>query len=350
MRILMAWSTDGVGGNERRMVSAGKELSLRGHDVSHYITSQLPPSSLADLIVSVSGKEPFLGGCVGLLRHQVKLKPDVVIANGLTTSIPLRLSKLLGKQFILFSPRPGLDYNKSRTYFFLDSVARSRVDAYLTNSPAASLSLISRGIRPRQIVEIPSALEGEWFSEAVGERGKGSVLMVGNCRPEKNHLFGLKVYLKSSCATQLTVYTDDATELRRFDARRTEYERRVKPIHFVEGETVGTGVYDSYAVLIHPSISESLPRTVLEAQARGCGVIASDVGSTKDWVDDQYCLRPVESDEWAAALDKMLSANTANPSFQQYVPLSVEQYVDQFLGQIVKMLEARVRPDSLGPA
>jgi glycosyltransferase involved in cell wall biosynthesis len=42
--------------------------------------------------------------------------------------------------------------------------------------------------------------------------------------------------------------------------------------------------YDEFDLLFHAAIAESYPRTILEAQARGLRIVASDVGDVRDIV------------------------------------------------------------------
>jgi glycosyltransferase involved in cell wall biosynthesis len=58
-------------------------------------------------------------------------------------------------------------------------------------------------------------------------------------------------------------------------------------------------IIDDCDILICPSISEGMPNVILEAMARGLGIIASDVGAVRSLVDDSVGILIPPSDEQA---------------------------------------------------
>jgi glycosyltransferase involved in cell wall biosynthesis len=72
-------------------------------------------------------------------------------------------------------------------------------------------------------------------------------------------------------------------------------------------------IYRSHDLLIHPSLSEGTPRTLVEARAFGCPVIATRVGGIPDSVVDGIdglLVPPQRPDELAAAIIKLLDDET----------------------------------------
>jgi glycosyltransferase involved in cell wall biosynthesis len=71
---------------------------------------------------------------------------------------------------------------------------------------------------------------------------------------------------------------------------------------------------DMCDILVCPSFAEGMPTVVLEAMARGLAIIATDVGATAEWVDDQNG-RLVPSPR-GAALSNAFTTFLAMPALQ----------------------------------
>ena len=66
---------------------------------------------------------------------------------------------------------------------------------------------------------------------------------------------------------------------------------------------------DSVDIYLQPSISEGLPRATIEAMARACPVIASNVGGMKDILTEEYLIEPKDFETLAK---KILAFNDIN--------------------------------------
>ncbi|MFJ6112184.1 glycosyltransferase [Dietzia maris] len=207
---------------------------------------------------------------------------------------------------------------------------------YLTNSPAATSSLRAAGVTFNQVREISSAIESEWFEGTTDRYERGHIAMIGNSRPEKNHLFGLEAFFLSEKARRLTVYTDCADKLRAAESILRSNPSDDRPVEYIENSVISPGSYDEVEAVMHPSISESLPRVVLEAQARGRKVLASDVGSMSEWVPSAYCRQLTTTKDWARALDDILEDHSPDAISPKKRPLTVAEYTDALLELIIK--------------
>jgi glycosyltransferase involved in cell wall biosynthesis len=176
----------------------------------------------------------------------------------------------------------GLDYGGG----VLDREIRKQVwansDLVLCNSQSSLHHVDAMsGSRARTAV-IPGALSQEWFVGAreYPVRPWTRLLIVGNLRPEKNlsaTITACAQILPRYQDVSLTIFTDRVPETQPIKDARSLLTSQLS---FVTGQVIGPQLYDSFHALIHASISESLPRVVLEAKARNRAVIATPVGDT----------------------------------------------------------------------
>lgn len=86
-----------------------------------------------------------------------------------------------------------------------------------------------------------------------------------------------------------------------------DLQKEVKILGRVES---GKGVFqllDRVDLYIHPSRSEGLPRSVIEAMSRACPILASTAGGTKELIESQYLHRPGDVKKLYNDLIKVLS-------------------------------------------
>ncbi|XTR37218.1 glycosyltransferase [Paraclostridium tenue] len=67
---------------------------------------------------------------------------------------------------------------------------------------------------------------------------------------------------------------------------------------------------DNIDIFIMPSLTEGLPRALIEAMSRGCNVIGSNVGGIPELVDDEYLIRPKDYKMMANLIIKFIDNNS----------------------------------------
>lgn len=84
------------------------------------------------------------------------------------------------------------------------------------------------------------------------------------------------------------------------------------------------GLLDSCDALVCPSFAEGMPTVVLEAMARGLAIIATDVGATREWVDDTNGVLLARPDprQIAQAMARLLSISSDEINALQRVSLA----------------------------
>lgn len=283
------------------MAEVARELTSNGHSVNILFRSREQPDAVRYLFEGSGASVHLAPTWKKYARkvHQYTESRTLLLTFGLKQSLIGRVMKIVRrKQLLHVMARNGLDYEWPEPYFAFDRMTQSLVDTYLCNSHSVQRHLERRGIRTSALRVLVSALDPQWFLYGVtGEPGRrediGSIVMVGNARPEKNQALAIRSLRTIQMNYALQIYTDSADALKsQIDLLPRNCEVSVR-----EGTIVEPKHYDAADILLHPSTSESLPRAVLEASARGCYVIALDTGDTSDIVDRaRSSILPVDAD------------------------------------------------------
>jgi glycosyltransferase involved in cell wall biosynthesis len=175
------------------------------------------------------------------------------------------------------------------------------------------------------------------------------LLFVGFLRPEKgiDNLLDAFEALRRQRPLRLTIVggTDNVT-----NAERLAYER-IAASPFRDDITV-TGLVDfgeplfelyrSHDVLVTPSLSEGTPRTLVEARAFGCPVVATRTGGIPTSVEDErtgLLVEPNDSAGLAAAIQRVLDDEPLRLRLiAEGLRGSSEQSLEYFTGQLIEEL------------
>lgn len=332
-RLIFVWAdVRGIGGTERRMIEAAKILGERSIEVHSYMLSRTADRPVQNAFRSLNTARTEHGGLIRLYKFWRTIRPDYVLAFGLKPSLVARIVRLPRKRGgLLFTAQNGLDFKSSAVRAVLDGLTRELVDGYIANSSSAAEVLENRKVPRARVLVVPSGIDESWVSQAPRRDKYQRVVMIGNYRPEKNQKFGIDAFLESTSPSTLTVFTDDATELRKHLASRST-SPRVSRVRFVENKRIEPRTFDDFDILLHPSISESLPRTILEALARGCWVIASDVGDVARVVPAGAgeVIREFDLSVYVSALERIAKGDV-RPSAQALKVRTTGVYVDELI-------------------
>ena len=130
---------------------------------------------------------------------------------------------------------------------------------------------------------------------------------------------------------EAVVYTNDASDLRRVWSGLSP--DAAKSVTFIEGHVVGPHDLAAASVILHPSLSESLPRVLLEAQSQGVVAVAADVGDARRTVGTRgFVVQPADFDGTLEALNQALSKSRADSWDRQSPKLrTVSDYCNDLL-------------------
>jgi glycosyltransferase involved in cell wall biosynthesis len=336
VRVLFVWGIGGgIGGTENRMSEVASCLRERGLRVaSHLLTADLR-SPLAIQLKASGSEVTGARNPLALLRAARKERATHIMTFGLRASLVVRLLRCMSKQLrraTVIDARNGLEAGRGGIAWALDRLTHSQVDVYLANSDAVAALLRDRGIPNAKIAILYSAIPSEWNAPATSRPRPGTVAMVGNWRPEKRHDLGLEAFARVRTPASLTVYTNDGDQIRASWAQWSSEAQGTLDV--VEGQNVTPALLSEYAILLHPSSHESASRAVIEARARGCFVVAFDVGDTQRLVEPGGGFLATYPDvvSLADALDSAVHRSFEGTlSFRQQRAVELDDYADQLL-------------------
>lgn len=330
---LLVWGgVVGVGGTESRMAEVVAHWHQEGHRTISVVLAAEGDSPLRRLL-EASGSEVVQARAVRRLAAVMRRSaPGLVIAFGLQASLfvrTLRLAtKLRGRRWPhTVDARNGLEMTRRRLPALVDRWTQGLVDTFLANSDAAAADLTRRGFAPGRVRVLYSALGDSWQSHAAEpDPEPASVVMVGNARPEKQQWLGLEVFARLPMAATLSVFTNDAADLR--DHWNGLAAGARGEVRFHEGRSVTPRDLSQAAIMLHPSRSEGAPRCLMEGRACGCYVVAFDVGDIRRIVSEGgMVVPPGDHDALLAALTAAVRSSAAGslPRSRSHYP-SVAEY------------------------
>lgn len=300
--VFVLGAVTGVGGTETRMSEAAQLVVQEGGRVKALVWADSVDTILVQTLVAAGVQVHTTRNVISYLSFLCSHRGATFFTFGLRPSVVMRvLRAITGHRSTILGLRNGLDASWAPWMHKVDRLSSRWQDAYLVNSQAVRDHLIKWGAKSDSIFLVEGALGSEWSAPAErAKRDKPVIAMVGNDRTEKNQLFGLETMLRlDSSIADIRIFTDDATRLRSALAQRSS-----PAVTFVEGHRLTPSDYDDIDILVMPSLSESVPRTILEARARGCQVVTSDAGSSASMIDamTSTVVRGFDPSDWEAAL------------------------------------------------
>lgn len=286
------------GAVEKTWFALGQCFAAAGHEVVH-LSRAHPSLPSSETIKGVlhhrtqgydspsSLKKSFLLDFL-YTRRVIKMLPPADIVVGNTFWFPILYRK----------PRKGLPYihvarfPKGQLKLFgrqsvLQTVSGAVRDAILAEAPWAA----------NRVPVIPNPLSSDYFRPVVAKRGK-TLLYTGRVHPEKGLDLLLEAFGRSDAARtgwHLNIVGPHETRLGGGGDAYMESLRRLAgslPVSFM-GATFETerllAHYDAASIFIYPSIAdkgETFGLAPLEAMARACVPICSDLGCFRDFLQE----------------------------------------------------------------
>jgi glycosyltransferase involved in cell wall biosynthesis len=164
-------------------------------------------------------------------------------------------------------------------------------DEFATLGPNGTRRLESRGIQPNRITELPPTIDLGRFDTEVGNKiqvpaGRSVLLFVGRLtRLKGRETFERTIpkILESRHDFQF-VFVGEVANCLKIPDRYRDY---VNVVGEVQPEELA-GFYSQADLLVHPTLTEGVPRVLLEALASGTPVVARDVGDVRTVTDNTF--------------------------------------------------------------
>jgi glycosyltransferase involved in cell wall biosynthesis len=296
MRILHTEWSDGLGGQEKRVLAEAEGLARRGHHVviacrEHArIKDEAEKSGLA--VRTFPLKKPYdIGSIVGLAHFIKENKFDVVNTHsGVDSWIGGLASKLSGTPVLARTRHLNIPLKRSMLNFI-----HYLPDIYITCGENMRDNLIRKcGFPAGNVVSIPTGADPS-FSTVTKNRAAGKkygldmdsrvITYVGILRSVKGHevtLRAVKTVVESNPAAKFLIVGDGP--------RKAALEDYVNDLR-ISDHVIFSGfvndiaeIYSFTDVAVLSSWSEGLPQSLLQAMAAGVPVVATRVGGVPEVV------------------------------------------------------------------
>ena len=173
------------------------------------------------------------------------------------------------------------------------------------------------GLRASGDVPVPTAADGPPF-----------LLYVGNLGGNKNLPFLVRCFDQAASTARLVLVgraRGDTSELRRAIDGAANHGQ-IDLVGDVSDEELER-LYRSARALLLPSVYEGFGFTALEAMARGCPVLASDIPALREVAGSGALLLPLmDENAWTAAMVRIVSDERARADLRSRGATTVERY------------------------
>lgn len=188
------------------------------------------------------------------------------------------------------------------------AVSRQVADRLGTIVPGKEITVIAPGIDIERFTPGDKQVARRRLGLDAGWRIVGSV---GRLHPVKGHRFLIEA-LHGLPRDLHAVFVGDGPVRAQLEQLAEELALSER-IHFLGHRDDLEGIYPAFDVFCLPSLSEGLPRTLLEAQASGIPVVATNVGGVPEAVCDVSGLivPPADANALAAAIRQTLDRDVS---------------------------------------
>lgn len=196
------------------------------------------------------------------------------------------------------------------------------------------------GVAEEHIVEIPAGIEATWISEKAGET-----------KPPLTFTF-LGRYERRKGVEELNSVLKQLLNLRRefkfnfigaFTRQQQITSSQITYHGLVTDNNALKSLLDTTDVLVCPSWSEGMPNVILEAMARGCAILATDVGAVSLMVgrDNGILVEPGNKAELLQAFERFIQIDAAETDAMKRKSLEkikerfvYDRIIDRFIQEI----------------
>jgi glycosyltransferase involved in cell wall biosynthesis len=210
--------------------------------------------------------------------------------NDVDLSFPF-FSKSVDKPKIFHLHCLNLTYNFFKKNFMAKYVLKNISNRYIVVSNLSARMLVDLGICEKAIRVVPNGIDTDKFLPQRGIKTQNLLLFAGRIDPAKGLtiLFRALNFLNSPVRLLIVGPAKDSLYYKKvMTLAKKVNEKEVHMVEFIgmQNPYEMTRLYQEASIFVLPSLSESLPMSILEALACETPVVASDVGSISDVVQN----------------------------------------------------------------
>lgn len=153
------------------------------------------------------------------------------------------------------------------------------------------------------------------------------LLFVGNLTASKNVPFLVRAYQQAGVAVDLVLAGRPLEDMETITGALRE-TRSPQRVHIVAepSDAEIARLYDGAVAFVFPSLYEGFGFPPLEAMARGCPVLASDIPSLREVAGDGAMLLPLDERPWAETIRRVVEDERLRDELRQRGLRNVEKY------------------------
>ena len=190
----------------------------------------------------------------------------------------------------------------------------------------------SLGVVNSKIIEIPAGIESDWIVQQTKPINKVKKFVYLGRYERRKGIEELNSVLKELIQEQCDF---EFHFIGPFDANHTISSSKVFYHGSITDNMTIRAILDASDCLVCPSWSEGMPNVILEAMARSCAIIASDVGAVSIEVDysNGILIEPGNKKQLKNALLKFLASD--NHTIAKMQKASLQKIINQFEYSII---------------
>ncbi len=263
----------------------------------------------------------FVGYLIFLIRsvsYMIKFKPHIVHIH---TPIPL-LHGIFGKVFLrtkLALTLHGTDFFRLKSEKLLQWCIRRWVDTIFFVSKAM-LKDLNRMMPGKHLVYTPNGVDTNKFYDQNRPRKK-QLVAVGTLKWQKGYEYLLQsvqgVFSRNPEHKLVIIGDGPLRNPLREMAENLRILDRVEFLKELTHEEVATVLNES-SIFVMSSVTEGFPKALVEAIACGTPVVATDVGSCREIVNDVGCIvKPRDPKAFKETLNRLIENETVRTDFSR---------------------------------
>jgi len=298
------------------------------------------PAKLNFLIKVVCGSCKVVGYLIFLIRsvsYMVKFKPQIVHIH---TPIPI-LHGIFGKVFLrakLALTLYGTDFLRLKSERLLQRCIRRSVDTifFVSKAMLEDLKQMSPG---KHLVYTPIGVDTNKFYDQKRQRKK-QLVAVGMLKWQKGYeylLQAVKGVFSGHPEYKLVIIGHGPLGVNIEEmAKNFMIADRVELLKRLTQEQVATTLNES-SIFVMSSVTEGFPRALIEAIACGTPVVATDVGSCREIVDEVgFIVKPRDPREFADAVNRLIENGELRAEFSRNCQEVAKRYDWKRTSEIVE--------------